>query len=33
MIDGYLDVPNTTGIGITPNLDFLDSITTHREDI
>ena len=33
MIDGYLDVPNTTGIGITPNLDFLDSITTHREDV
>ena len=33
MNDGYLDVPNTTGIGITPNLDFLDSITTYREDI
>jgi len=33
MIDGYLDVPNTTGIGITPNIDFLDSITTHREDV
>ena len=33
MNDGYLDVPNTTGIGITPNLDFLDSITIHREDI
>ena len=33
MIDGYLDVPYTTGIGITPNLDFLDSITTHREDV
>ena len=33
MNDGYLDVPNTTGIGITPNLDFLDSITTYREEI
>ena len=33
MNDGYLDVPSTTGIGITPNLDFLDSITTYREDI
>ena len=33
MNDGYLDVPNTTGIGITPNLDFLDSITIYREEI
>ena len=33
MNDGYLDVPNTTGIGITPNLDFLDSITIYREVI
>ena len=31
MNDGYLDVPNTPGIGVTPDVDFLDSITTSKE--
>jgi O-succinylbenzoate synthase len=31
MSDGYLDVPNTPGIGVTPDMDFLDSITTSKE--
>lgn len=31
MNDGYLAVPNTEGIGVTPDLDFVDSITSHKE--
>ena len=31
MNDGYLDVPNTEGIGVIPDLDFLDSLTEHEE--
>jgi len=33
MEDGYLKVPNTPGIGVEPDLDFLDQITTHEEKI
>jgi len=33
MKDGYLDVPNTIGVGRTPDLEFLDSITTYKETI
>jgi O-succinylbenzoate synthase len=31
--DGYLNVPNTPGIGVEPNMDFLEEITTHKEII
>lgn len=33
MEDGYLNVPNTLGIGVEPNIDFLEEITTHKEII
>jgi O-succinylbenzoate synthase len=33
MEDGYLNVPQGAGIGIEPDLDFLDQITTHKEKI
>ena len=33
MEDGYLHVPQGIGIGVTPHLDFLDSITSHKEVI
>lgn len=33
MNDGYLDVPNTPGIGRTPDVDFLDSITSYKESV
>jgi len=33
MQDGYLEVPNTVGVGRTPDLEFLDSITTYKETI
>jgi O-succinylbenzoate synthase len=33
MDDGYLTVPTGYGIGITPDVDFLDSITTYCEII
>lgn len=33
MKDGYLDVPNTAGIGVTPDMEFLDAITTYREPV
>jgi len=33
MEDGYLNVPNTPGIGVEPDLDFLNAITTHKEKI
>jgi len=33
MEDGYLTVPKTPGIGVEPDLDFLDQITTHKEKI
>jgi O-succinylbenzoate synthase len=33
MEDGYLNVPNTPGIGIEPDMSFLDEITTHKEII
>ena len=31
MIDGYLEVPNLPGIGVSPNMEYLDSITTVKE--
>jgi O-succinylbenzoate synthase len=31
MDDGYLTVPNGPGIGVEPDLDFLDEITTAKE--
>ena len=33
MEDGYLTVPQGAGIGVEPDLDFLDQITTHKEKI
>jgi O-succinylbenzoate synthase len=33
MEDGYLNVPNTPGIGVEPDMDFLEEITTHTEII
>lgn len=33
MNDGYIDVPQGPGIGVTPHMDFLDSITTYKEII
>ena len=33
MEDGYLNVPNTPGIGVKPDMDFLEEITTHKEII
>ena len=33
MEDGYLTVPQGAGIGVEPDLDFLDSITDYRETI
>ena len=33
MIDGYLDVPNGVGIGVVPDMDFLNSITRSVEVI
>jgi O-succinylbenzoate synthase len=33
MEDGYLTVPTGTGIGVEPDLEFLDSVTTHKEMI
>ena len=33
MEDGYLNVPNTPGIGVEPDMDFLDEVTTHKEII
>lgn len=33
MNDGYLDVPNSPGIGVIPDMDFLNSITTSIEII
>ncbi|MEN9916024.1 MAG: O-succinylbenzoate synthase, partial [Actinomycetota bacterium] len=33
MEDGYLNVPQSAGIGVEPDLDFLEQITTHKEKI
>jgi len=33
MEDGYLHVPQSAGIGVEPDLDFLNEITTHKEKI
>lgn len=33
MIDGYLDVPNGFGIGVVPDMEFMNSITTSIETI
>ena len=33
MIDGYLDVPNGVGIGVVPDMEFMNSITTSIETI
>jgi O-succinylbenzoate synthase len=33
MEDGYLTVPNKPGIGVEPDMDFLDSITRSKEVI
>ena len=33
MEDGYLNVPNTPGIGVEPDMEFLDEVTTHKEII
>jgi O-succinylbenzoate synthase len=33
MIDGYLDVPNGLGIGVVPDMDFMNSVTRSIETI
>ena len=33
MEDGYLNVPNTPGIGVEPDIEFLEEVTTHKEII
>jgi len=33
MEDGYLAVPNTVGVGRVPDMDFLESVTVHKETI
>ena len=33
MEDGYLQVPHGLGIGVTPDLEFLDSITSFKETV
>ena len=33
MEDGYLNVPQSAGIGVEPDMDFLEQITTHKEKI
>lgn len=33
MKDGYLDVPTGDGIGVTPDMEFLESITSERETV
>ncbi len=33
MQDGYLEVPQTLGIGRVPDMDFMESITSHQETI
>ena len=33
MQDGYLNVPNTPGIGVEPDMEFLEEVTTHKEII
>jgi L-alanine-DL-glutamate epimerase-like enolase superfamily enzyme len=33
MDDGYITVPNKPGIGVEPDIDFLESITTSKEVI
>jgi L-alanine-DL-glutamate epimerase-like enolase superfamily enzyme len=33
MEDGYLNVPNTPGIGVEPDMTFLEEITNHKEII
>jgi O-succinylbenzoate synthase len=33
MEDGYLTVPNKPGIGVEPDMDFLESITKSKEII
>jgi hypothetical protein len=33
MIDGYLEVPNGLGIGVVPDMEFLNSITRSVEII
>ena len=33
MIDGYLDVPNGVGIGVVPDMEFMNSITRSVETI
>ena len=33
MENGYLNVPNTPGIGVEPDMEFLDEVTTHKEII
>jgi O-succinylbenzoate synthase len=33
MEDGYLSVPNNFGIGVDPDMEFLEEITSHKETI
>jgi O-succinylbenzoate synthase len=33
MVDGYLEVPNGLGIGITPDIEYMNSITRSVETI
>jgi O-succinylbenzoate synthase len=33
MVDGYLDVPNGAGIGVTPDIEYMNSITRSVETI
>jgi hypothetical protein len=33
MVDGYLEVPNGVGIGVVPDIEFMNSITKSVETI
>jgi L-alanine-DL-glutamate epimerase-like enolase superfamily enzyme len=33
MEGGYLNVPNTPGIGVEPDMDFLEEVTSHKDTI
>jgi hypothetical protein len=33
MVDGYIDVPDGIGIGVVPDIEFMESITRSVETI
>ena len=33
MVDGYIEVPNGIGIGVVPDIEFINSITRSVETI